>query len=149
MVDAKNVGKMGVIGLIGILVGFGGTSTLSQGQVGDVYVCPVTEEVGQFDRVSGSAGFYMVDGNDQRVYCNDGNDYQDWVSLTVYAESQGVDPGEFVESVPSLDSEVRVEGRQGVYTCSTNENGAVEQFSTCANPSGDEVYAGELLGEAG
>ena len=79
----------GLIGTLLLLVGFGGSQLLTQGQLDNAYVCTTNENVAIFQRLSSTmkTGYYLdEDGVEQSIVCRNGF----WVSLKEYATSKGV-----------------------------------------------------------
>jgi len=85
--------------IVSMLIGFGGNELLTEKQIQNTYICPLTEEVGVFDRLSGSekTGYSLVNGIEEGFPCRIGRDYEPWIPLLEYAESQGVDISELIQ----------------------------------------------------
>ena len=93
----ENKEKMisGIVGLILIIAGFGGSQLLTAEQLDNAYFCPLNEQVAVFDRLSSSlkTGYYFDAENiEQKVACRTGRTYQAWIPLKEYAATQGIDP---------------------------------------------------------
>ena len=94
----------GIIGLIALLTGFGGSMLLSQDTIDHTYVCNVTEQIATFTRLSSTmkTGYYTDPANSYDVAtnktielsktCTNGK----WIKLADYAKSKGVDPINFL-----------------------------------------------------
>lgn len=79
----------GIIGVIGLLLGWGGNIVLSQDQVDNSYVCNANGNVGLFQRLSDTtkSGYYIDEtGVERQKICRDGN----WLPLKQYAKDAGV-----------------------------------------------------------
>ena len=80
----------GIIGVIWLLVGWGGTVVLSQDQITNSYVCSNNGNVGIFDRLSSTAksGYYKDEsGTELQKICRDGY----WKPLEQYAKESGIE----------------------------------------------------------
>ncbi len=95
---------MGIIGVIGALLGFGGTQVLSGDVIDNTYVCNSNGNVGAFDSLSstGVTGYYQNEYDVKKgKQCRNGG----WTPIKDYATSTGVD----IETVMTAE--------QGVTTC--------------------------------
>ena len=83
---------VGIIGVISMLVGAGGTMLFSGEDLNNVYVCPLTDQVGVFERLSGSAktGYYTINGSEQSAACRIGRTYAAWIQLQDYEYAQQI-----------------------------------------------------------
>ena len=94
-IDNKEKTIAGLVGLVLILAGFGGNALFTEDEFDNAYVCPLTEEVGVFHRLSasGKTGYYFdTQGLELKVACRSGRVYEPWIKLNDYAKSKGVDP---------------------------------------------------------
>lgn len=143
--DKKTVG---IISVVMLLLGFGGSQTLSSDELSNAYVCPLTKELGIFPEglsSSGKTGYYIDStGTKKGESCNEGRTFEPWISLVSYAELNNVNVAEFLnEQTPEDITLVQVKGTQGIYYCPIS-NGVLETYTLCQK-NGREVYAGELL----
>ena len=84
----------GIIGVIGLLLGFGGSQLISIDIVDNSYVCSSNDKLGIFDRLSGARGYYTNEvGEEKYNTCINGN----WVTVKDYAKSKGIDPKVFIK----------------------------------------------------
>jgi len=90
---AQNIQK-GIIGILALLMGFGGSLLLSQNQIDSAYICTANENVGFFDSFSSTmkTGYWSDDSGDHSSVCRGGY----WVKLVDYAKEKGVDPKIFL-----------------------------------------------------
>ena len=92
--ELKQAQKYGVLGLLMLLLG-GGLGTFLPDEVDKMYYCPLTGDVGIFERFSSTMKTaYYTDpntGDIVRVACRSGRTYEPWVKLTEYAKEQGID----------------------------------------------------------
>jgi len=109
----ENKIKYGIVGLISLLVAFGGYITLTQEELDNAYYCPSTGEWGVFyGGISGT-------GLTAYPYSENRTDYErcinsKWVKLTDYAEELGLDSSELMQQKPS-GQEIGTWGKQ--YSC--------------------------------
>ena len=85
-----DIKKTGLIGLLALLIGFGGTVALLPTQLDNAYVCPSTEKIGLFYGGLSSTGITAYPFKENRtayVRC----DVQ-WMKLSDYAKLKGIDP---------------------------------------------------------
>jgi len=121
MVDQKII--YGVIGLVALLVGFGGTQLLTQDQLDKTYVCTTNEKFGLFERLSSTSktGYYTDEAGVLRSSaCTNGF----WIPLKEYAQTRGIDPSVLLQK--QLEQPVVEQVRQGVsggkqYLCNSKE----------------------------
>lgn len=92
MADKKQiaVGTLGVIGILSLLIS--GGYYLTDEQAKDTYVCELTEQVGIFERLSGSqkTGYFTENGSEEAERCNEGRTYGQWIQIQEYAEIHNV-----------------------------------------------------------
>ncbi len=96
MVEKETKIWSGLIGLIGLLIGFGGSTYLSADTIDNTYVCNINEKLGVFDRLTSShkSGYYIDElGDERRKVCTNGQ----WIPLNEYAKQKGVDPQTYLE----------------------------------------------------
>lgn len=87
----------GVLGLVVLLAGLGGTIYLTTDEYDNAYVCTSSEKVGVFERLSstGKTGYYTdSSGNQKYAVCTNGV----WVHLSPYAQEKGLEPASFLAS---------------------------------------------------
>jgi len=87
MVEAKTVG---IIGILALLAGFGGSLLLTPTQQENTYVCTSTEQIGIFYGGISSTGltaYPYVENRSNSVRCTNGK----WVKLSEYAKNHTVD----------------------------------------------------------
>ena len=111
----------GVIGLVALLLGFGGSLLLNQDQMDKAYVCSSNDKLGFFDRLSSTSktGYFKGDdGLEKKVTCTGGT----WVKLTTYANSKGVDASVFLQ--PEVDG-LRQQSSSNQWSCSPEPVGCV------------------------
>ena len=92
----------GIIGLLLILTGFGGSQILTSEQLDNAYFCELTQEVGVFDRFSSSMKTGYVtnsDGTENKFACRDGRVYSEWVLLKDYAKEKGINPETLIKPI--------------------------------------------------
>lgn len=93
MVDKKIVGG---ISLLIVLLAGGGLLAFSQEDIDNTYVCPLNNmTITYADRFSSSMKTAYL-GNDSYA-CRIGRTYAEWINLTGYLESQGIDIKEFTQ----------------------------------------------------
>lgn len=98
----------GIIGVLALLAGFGGSQLLSQDTIDHTYVCNVTEQIGTFTRLSSTfkTGYYP-DPNNSSIelskVCTNGK----WIKLADYAAIKGVDPVSFLLQATSATEEIK------------------------------------------
>lgn len=92
---AENIQK-GIIGILALLIGFGGSMFLTQSQIDSAYICTANENIGFFDSFSSTmkTGYWSDNLGDHSAVCRGG----EWVKLTSYASEQGVDPSIFLRN---------------------------------------------------
>lgn len=86
----ENISR-GIIAVLAIMAGFGGSLTLDQDSLDHAYICTINENVGVFDRLSSTnkTGYYFDEkGVEQSKVCRNG----EWINLIDYAKMRGVDP---------------------------------------------------------
>jgi len=95
--------KVGVVGLVALLLGFGGSLMLSVDELDMAYYCTVTEEYGVFaGGISGTAYTAYPFSDSRRGYerCVDGDGLKGrWVPLREEALRRGVDLDELITSL--------------------------------------------------
>ncbi len=106
----------GIIGLVGILLGLGGSVVFSQDQIDNSYVCTVNERLGVFEgndrhpealSDTSKTGYYInSDGEDKYSVCRNGY----WKSLKDYAYDKGVSPDTFLLNVNIEPDVVSIDG---------------------------------------
>ena len=109
--------KAGLLGLITILAVFGGTQYLEPSQLDKTYVCELTEQIGIFDRLSGTSktGYYFEDGEEKRLACRIGRTYGKWILIKEYCKDRGINVNDL------LNKKIEFNYRPGVkYKCSPN-----------------------------
>jgi len=87
----------GILGLLLVLAGFGGSILLTPEQLDHAYVCSISEKVGIFDRLSSTAkSGYFIDetGAEKSAVCTGGL----WIPLKEYAAAKGVSVDQFLKS---------------------------------------------------
>lgn len=92
--DNKLIG--GIIGIVSLLLGFGGSLLLNPDQLAKAYVCTSNEKIGVFDRLSSTSktGYYLDNGVEKSSVCTSGL----WLKLEVYAQSKGVSIEQLLQS---------------------------------------------------
>lgn len=120
-----NVGFTGLIGALLVLAGVGGTIVLTPDQFDNTYICGLTEEVGVFDRLSGTeARAYPTSGTTKGYKdCKTSTERGKWVKLEVYAKSKGLDPMSFIvgqEDPKKFPEDVNYEQVGKQWLCSVN-----------------------------
>ena len=95
----ENKIKYGIIGLISLLVGFGGYMTMTQGELDNSYYCPSSGEFGVFYGGISSTGLTAY------PYAENKTDYErctgsKWVLLKEYADEMNVTIGQVIEMQP-------------------------------------------------
>lgn len=98
----------GLIGIIAMLAGFGGSMILDQDTIDHTYVCNVTEQIGTFTRLSSTmkTGYYSDPINasiERSKVCTNGQ----WIKLSTYAESKGIDPITFLMQASTSIKDIR------------------------------------------
>ncbi len=103
----------GIIGVIGFILGFGGSELISVDIVDNTYVCLANEKVGVFHRFSstGVTGYYTDESGDERGKQCRGST---WQPIKDYAKENDVDPEVFIErmnepEVETVDNVVYLE----------------------------------------
>ena len=108
----------GIIGVIALLLGFGGSVVLDKDQIDDAYVCSTNERLGIFDRLSSTSktGYYLNElGEEKRNVCYKGV----WVPLKEYAKSKGIDPEIFLKEALTINTNSGAPApAKGSYSCS-------------------------------
>lgn len=91
-------GYAGIIGAILVLAGMGGNIVLTPSQFDNTYICPLTDEVGVFDRLSGSSerAYPLADTTKGYKDCKTDVGREPWIKLEVYAKDKGLDPMSFI-----------------------------------------------------
>ena len=76
------------IGILSLLAGLGGGIQLSEDDFDNVYICPLTNDVRLFQKISENEqiGFYMEDEEEKSLECRKGNIYDSWVPLKTYIQ---------------------------------------------------------------
>lgn len=140
----------GIVGLVLLLAGFGGSQLLTPEQLDRAYVCPLTEELGFFDKLSGSGktGYYTVDGLEESESCRSGYDFASWVKLSEYAKQEGISVEEFLRSQESSGSseiaeKVKVNANNRNWDCEVKD-GEINSYTKCYS-KGREGYLGEFI----
>jgi len=114
----------GIVGLILIVSGFGGSQLLTEDQLENAYYCPITQEVGVFDRLSSSmkTGYYIdVELVEQSTACRIGRTYEAWVPLKEYAKSQGIDPLSLIVADEGFPQATGIARGGTQYECNSKE----------------------------
>lgn len=141
--------RTGLIAVVTAIIAFGGSMALTPVEMDEAYYCPLTEQVGIFDRLSDSmkTGYYMEGDVEKRVACRSGNTYDTWIPLREYAEMQGIPLEEVINPVTECDygSSAIVMGIQGSYECRFDKDIGMKKHSKCYKNNVFSVYAGELL----
>ena len=90
---------VGIIGVIGMLLGWGGSVVLNQSTISNSYICNINENLGVFEgglSDSGKSGYYTNElGEKKYNTCKNGQ----WIPLLDYAKQKGVSPETFTEKV--------------------------------------------------
>jgi len=133
--------KLGVLGIITlVLAGFGGTQYLEVQELDRAYVCPLTKEIGFFDRLSssGKTGYYYdTNGTEIGVKCRSGRTYAPWMDIRTYASMNNVSINDIVKS--SYENEyAEVCGKDGCWQCQI----PLHAYSKC---KGTLNRAGEII----
>lgn len=94
----------GIIGILALLAGFGGSTLINQDSFENTYVCTSNENLGVFERLSSTqkTGYYIDPfnaSNELSKVCRNGF----WISLNDYAQSRGVDPKTFLANKQFTD----------------------------------------------
>jgi hypothetical protein len=107
--------QKGIIGILALLFGFGGTMLLTQDQIDNAYICTANEKIGFFDSFSSTmkTGYWSEDGQDFSSVCRGG----EWVKFTEYARAKGVDPETFLYKTNPAESEKTPGSRKAEYIC--------------------------------
>lgn len=107
----------GLIGLVTILAAFGGNAYLNPEQIDKTYVCELNENLGIFDRLSGTSktGYYWEGEVEKRVSCRVGMLYGKWIPIKSYCEDKGV-------SIEELLKPKESEGEQKVFPPGTRSD---------------------------
>ena len=81
--------KLGIIGIIAVLLGSLGTTLVYQD---NTYVCPLTQQVGVFDHLShsGKTGYWYINGTLERASCRSGHIYEAWIPIKQYVEDNNL-----------------------------------------------------------
>lgn len=92
----------GIIGLVAILAGFGGSMYLTHDQLNHAYVCSTNQEVGIFDRLSSTmkTGYWMENNIEKSKVCKNGN----WIKLKDYAEQNNISISTILNQIPGIES---------------------------------------------
>ena len=96
--------RTGIIGILALLVGVGGTLVLNPGELSDAYVCSSTGHVGIWDRLSSTRGRAYPYPNNNSGYrdCKNGT----WMPCNDYARERGFTCSEIL--VPTCSNVVRL-----------------------------------------
>ena len=138
----------GIIGTVLVIAGFGGNQLLTQDQLDRAYVCPLTEELGFFDRLSdsGKTGYWTIDGNKESKQCRTGNTYESYVSLSEYADSKGVSVEEFLSGnsyeTPEDVNSITIQANNKIWNCELSKGKSIG-YARCVS-DGYEAYLGEI-----
>lgn len=120
MENVKEKVKTGIVAILLMLAGFGGSQVLTPDQLDNAYICPLNDNIGVFHRLSssGKTGYYYdVDNNEIRASCRSGRTYEPWMSLKQYAEEKGVN---------LIEQEQQQAQRMGSNIINCNPDGCVE-----------------------
>lgn len=92
--------RRGVIGLVALLLGFGGSMMLDQDSIDHGYVCNMNEKLAFFDRLSSTSktGYWMEGGIEKSSACTNGQ----WIKLSAYAQSKGVSVEQMLIQIQSV-----------------------------------------------
>jgi len=118
---AQNIQK-GIIGVLALLMGFGGSLLLTLDQIENAYICTANEKIGFFDSFSSTmkTGYWSDDSGDHSSVCRGGY----WVKLADYAKEKGVDPSVFLyhENPEEIPEEIPDETQSAIkYRCDFKE----------------------------
>lgn len=118
----------GIIGLVALLVGFGGSQMLTEEQIDKAYVCELTEELAIFDRVSDSqkTGYYTENGSEEAERCNEGYNYGKWIPLREYAEMNNITVDEFLNEENKENKTNPSEYSSSKYKCNSQGCSPIE-----------------------
>jgi hypothetical protein len=106
----KNEVKYGIIGIISILLGFGGNIYLTENELDNAYFCTATEEVGIFyGGISGTGltAYPHTENRTEYVRCNNEGIKGVWILLKEYAEEQGISILEILNQQPEIEPETK------------------------------------------
>ena len=81
--------EYGIIGVLSLLLVFGGTMYLTQSQLPNTYVCSVNHNIGVFYKLSSThkTGYYLNENNiTKRKVCSKGI----WISISEYAKLNNI-----------------------------------------------------------
>lgn len=96
----ENKIQKGIIGILSLLVVFGGAMYLTQDEFDNAYVCDLTEEVGIFYggiSNSGLTGYPHAENRTEYKRCKKDGINGDWIPLSIYLEEQGISFNDLLE----------------------------------------------------
>ena len=76
--------KIGIVGLLSILLTTGAFLTFTPEELQGTYYCPLTDEIGVFERLSrsGKTGYYTINQTEYGRACRQGRTYTPWEHLS-------------------------------------------------------------------
>jgi hypothetical protein len=140
--------KIGLIGLVTILLAFGGTVLLTPLEFESAYICAPTNQLAIFSRLSstGKTGYYM-DGNiEKSLLCKSGTTSLAWTKLSVYAADNNLEVNDIlVQPSTEPDSDYVVFIDKSRYVKCYTDNGIISRYSKCYKNGVLTNYLGELV----
>ena len=129
MMEQKDKINYGLIATLAVMLA--GSLFLTPDELDKSYFCPLTEDIGTFERLSASSktGYYIDpdaecanDKGECAVACRTGRTFAPWINLRIYADSIGVDPLSLLKPEEPVDLVVNAPAA-GAYTCVSVRDG--------------------------
>lgn len=102
MVDAKTVSMYGIIGVL-IMASGGTLFYLSQEQLNNTYICPLTNVTGIFEKLSSSnkTGYWTINGTTKQATCTNSA----WIKLDTWCVQNNINCSQFISNgIPIKES---------------------------------------------
>jgi len=144
-INIKDPKLAGVIVFVSMLLGIGGTMTLTQEQFDNAYVCSDTDELQIFyggisdSKITGYPSDETTKGAKRcyKVY----REWGEWIPLKEYCEKKGIDPKKF------LESKIGEENLDAIFICNEGEKCKYATLVKMEEWVGDEKYEAEVRKE--